>query len=87
MAWVSVLARRFELGARVICKNIGSFTIGESILAIGDQMLRYALHVVHAAQPTHRILNEEEVRFQLADEVERVDVHHVSSRCFLRLRV
>ena len=60
MARVAVLARRDELGARMVREDVGGFAIGEAVLAIGDKVARYALHVVHLAKTAHRIFDEEE---------------------------
>ena len=87
MARVAILARRFELWAWMVREDVGCLAIREAVLTIGYQMARYALHVVHLAKTAHRILDEEELGLQFADEFEGVLVHLVGKCGFLGLRV
>ena len=87
MAGVAILARRFELWSRMVGEDVSRLAIGEAVLTIGYQVSRYALHVVHLPQTSHRVLDEEKPWSQFADKVERMAVHLVGKGCFLRLGI
>ena len=87
MAGITVLARRFELWARMVREDVSRLAIGEAVLTIGYQVSRYALHIVHLPQTSHRVLYKEKPWSQFADKVKRVKVYLVGKGGFLSLGV
>lgn len=78
MAWVAVLAGRFELGIRMVCPDVCGFHSCFAVMAVGDGIARKTLHEVHLPHTAAGIFDKPISWGNFLDEVYNVGIDGVA---------